>query len=162
MPRVAEPAPVVAPAGPEAAALLAELHAEAFPPGDRWGGDAIGLLLALPGHFAWLACLAGEPAGFVLGRVAAEEAEVLTLAVRPAARRGGAGAALMRALMAEAARRGATVLFLEVAEGNLAARALYAALGAAEAGRRRRYYPDGSDALVLRLPLSPSAAAGGG
>jgi ribosomal-protein-alanine N-acetyltransferase len=61
----------------------------------------------------------------------------------------------MRALMADAARRGAREMFLEVAEGNAAARALYAGLGAAEAGRRRRYYPDGSDALVLRLALSP-------
>jgi ribosomal-protein-alanine N-acetyltransferase len=99
----------------------------------------------------------GEPAGFVMGRVAAGEAEVLTLAVRPAVRRGGCGAALMRALMAEAARRGAQEMFLEVAEGNAAARALYAGLGGTEAGRRRRYYPDGSDALVLRLPLMPGA-----
>ncbi|WP_338148148.1 ribosomal protein S18-alanine N-acetyltransferase [Neoroseomonas eburnea] len=150
---MAEAAPIVAPAGSEAAALLAELHAEAFPPAHRWSGDAIGLLIALPGHFALLASVGGEPVGFVLGRVAAEEAEVLTLAVRPAGRRAGAGRALMGALMAEAARRGAATVFLEVAEGNAAARALYAALGAVEAGRRRRYYPDGSDALVLRLPL---------
>jgi [ribosomal protein S18]-alanine N-acetyltransferase len=103
----------------------------------------------------------GAPAGFALGRVAANEAEVLTLAVRPAARRAGAGQALMRALMAQAARRGAGAMFLEVAAGNAAARALYAGLGAAEVGRRRRYYPDGADALVLRLALSPCGAAAG-
>jgi ribosomal-protein-alanine N-acetyltransferase len=84
---------------------------------------------------------------------------VLTLAVRPGARRAGAGRSLMRALMDEAARRGAREMFLEVAEGNDAARALYAALGGQVAGRRRRYYPDGSDALVLRLALSPCGAA---
>jgi ribosomal-protein-alanine N-acetyltransferase len=67
----------------------------------------------------------------------------------------------MRALMAESARRGAGELFLEVSAQNSAARALYGALGATEAGRRRRYYPDGSDALVLRLPLSPCAAGSG-
>ncbi|MBR0673916.1 GNAT family N-acetyltransferase [Roseomonas soli] len=155
-------APVVASVLEAAAPLLAELHAESFPPADRWSVQAIGLLVALPGHFALLATAAGEPLGFALGRVAAEEAEVLTLAVRPAARRVGTGRALMRALMAESARRGARTLFLEVAEGNLAARTLYDRLGAAVAGRRRRYYPNGSDALVLSLPLSPSGAATGG
>lgn len=112
------------------------------------------MLLSLPGHFGLLATPAGAPAGFVLGRASAGEAEVLTIAVGPAARRGGLGRALMRALMAEAARRGAVDLFLEVSETNAPARALYAGLGAAEAGRRRRYYPDGSDALVLRLDLT--------
>jgi ribosomal-protein-alanine N-acetyltransferase len=141
------------------AALLAELHAEAFPPAERWTAQAIGLLLDLPGHFGLIADGAGEPLGFALGRVAAGEAEVLTLAVRPSARRAGLGRALMAALIAEAARRGAEVLFLEVSEANLAARALYAALGAHEAGRRRRYYQDGSDALVLRIDITPCAAA---
>ncbi|WP_198376957.1 GNAT family N-acetyltransferase, partial [Roseomonas rubea] len=74
--------------------------------------------------------------------------------VRPGARRAGLGRALMRALAAEAARRGAAELFLEVSEANGSARALYTGLGAAETGRRRRYYPDGSDALVLRLDLT--------
>lgn len=154
-------ASAIHPVGPEAADLLAALHAEAFRPADRWGAQAISLLLALPGHFALLAEARGAPVGFAMGRVAAGEAEVLTLAVRAASRREGAGRALMRALMAEAARRGADALFLEVAEGNAAARMLYAGLGAAEAGRRRRYYPDGSDALVLRAALTPPAAGPG-
>lgn len=144
--------------GAEAAPLLAALHAEAFPPAQRWGAEAIALLLGLPGHFALLASEGNAPLGFVMGRAAAGEAEVLTLAVRPAARRGGLGRALMRALLAEAARLGATELFLEVAESNVAARALYTGLGAVEAGRRRRYYPDGGDALVLRLLLNPPDA----
>ncbi|BDG70842.1 hypothetical protein Rmf_07710 [Roseomonas fluvialis] len=108
-----------------------------------------------------MATRGGDPVGFAMGRVAAQEAEVLTLAVHPAARRGGAGAALMRALMTAAAQRGASDMFLEVSEQNAAARRLYARLGATEAGRRRRYYPDGSDALVLRLALSPCGAAPG-
>lgn len=159
---MADAAPLLSRVGAEAAALLAELHAQAFPPADRWGADAIGMLVALPGHVALLATMDGEPAGFVLGRVAAEEAEILTLAVRPAARRAGMGRALMLALMAEAAQRGAATLFLEVAEGNAAARGLYSGLGGQEVGRRRRYYPDGSDALVLSLPLTPSAAGPAG
>jgi ribosomal-protein-alanine N-acetyltransferase len=108
-----------------------------------------------------LAAAGGQPVGFAMGRVAAGEAEVLTLAVRPAARRTGAGRALMGALAAEAAGRGAAALVLEVAEGNQAARGLYAGLGAVEVGRRRRYYPDGSDALVLRAELTTSGGAEG-
>ncbi|MBW6398532.1 GNAT family N-acetyltransferase [Roseomonas sp. HJA6] len=146
--------------GAEAAPLLALLHAEAFPPAQRWGAEAIGLLLDLPGHVALLAANDDAPVGFVMGRAAAGEAEVLTLAVRPEARRGGLGRALMGALLAEVSGLGATELFLEVAESNVAGRALYAGLGAVEAGRRRRYYPDGGDALVLRLPvIRPDAEA---
>jgi ribosomal-protein-alanine N-acetyltransferase len=55
--------------------------------------------------------------------------------------------------MAEAVRRGAVEIFLEVAEPNAAARALYACAGAREVGRRPRYYADGADALVLRIDL---------
>lgn len=147
--------------GPEAAPLLAALHEQAFPPADRWGAQAIGLMLDLPGHFALLADAAGAPAGFAMGRVAVDQAEVLTIAVHPGARRAGLGRSLMLALADHAAQRGAVELFLEVAETNDAARALYAALGAAAAGRRRAYYPDGGDALVLRLPLSRRGAAKG-
>ncbi len=150
-------APAVAPLGapPDLAApALAALHALAFPPAQAWGADAIALMLGMPGAFGlW------RPAeGFVLARVAADEAEILTLAVVPAARRRGLGAALMRGAMAEARARGAACLHLEVAAGNQAALALYRALGCAEAGRRPRYYEDGQDALVLRCALAGPAA----
>ncbi|GGJ30562.1 GNAT family N-acetyltransferase [Neoroseomonas lacus] len=151
----------IRPVGAESAALLAALHAEAFPPADQWGKQAIALLLELPGHVALLATRGEAPLGFIMGRIAADQAEILTLAVLAEARQAGHGRALMQALAAEAARRGATELFLEVAETNRAARALYAGLGATQAGRRRAYYPDGADALVLRLALSrPGEAAG--
>ena len=111
------------------AELLATLHAEAFPPAERWTAQAMSLLLDLPGHFALLAESDGEPLGFVLGRAAAGEAEVITIAVRPSGRRAGTGRALMEALMAAAAARGAEALFLEVAVSNEPARALYARFG---------------------------------
>ncbi|TPG60631.1 GNAT family N-acetyltransferase [Roseomonas nepalensis] len=106
-------------------------------------------MLALEGAFGL--AVGEEPAGFVLARAAAGEAEVLTLAVDPAAQRAGLGGALLGAAVAEVARRGASALFLEVSERNAPARALYARAGAAQVGLRRRYYPDGSDALVLRI-----------
>ncbi|WP_372617159.1 GNAT family N-acetyltransferase [Falsiroseomonas sp.] len=132
------------------APALAALHAATFPAGERWGPDAIRLMLEMPGAFGLL--LPGR--GFVLARVAADEAEILTLAVVPQARRQGEGGALLAAAMTQAVVRGATAMFLEVAEGNAAARALYGAAGFAEAGRRRRYYAGGADALVLRRELA--------
>lgn len=147
------------PVGADSAELLAALHARSFPPADQWGPQAIALLLDLPGHLALLAAREAAPLGFIMCRVAADQAEILTLAVLPEARQSGLGRALMQALMDEMARRGATELFLEVAETNHAARALYARLGAMQAGRRRAYYPDGADALVLRLDLIRPGAA---
>ncbi|MBB2202159.1 ribosomal protein S18-alanine N-acetyltransferase [Gluconacetobacter tumulisoli] len=146
--------PPVAHAGPQAGALLAVLHADAFPAAERWDAEAMDVLLAMPGTFAGVARTgAGIPGGFVMGRVAADEAEILTLAVRGTARRQGLGRALLAWLRAEAASHGARRLFLEVSAHNAAARALYRAAGFAEAGRRRAYYPDGSDAFVLAARL---------
>lgn len=142
-------------AGPAHAAALAAIHHAAFPPGQRWGADAMVLQLELPGVFV----LYDERGGLVMARIAADEAEILTLAVLPAQRRQG----LARALMAEALRQcaalGATTLFLEVATRNQPARALYAAMGFEEVGRRRGYYADGDDALTLRLMLAPADPA---
>ncbi|MBY0338017.1 MAG: GNAT family N-acetyltransferase [Acetobacteraceae bacterium] len=106
-------------------------------------------MLGLPGAIGWLR----DGQGFILARVAADEAEILTLAVVPEARRQGVATALVEAACAAALLAGARVMFLEVAEDNGAARALYAALGFAVAGRRRGYYGPGRDALLLRAAL---------
>jgi ribosomal-protein-alanine N-acetyltransferase len=150
------------PAAPEDAPALAVLHAAAFPPGEAWGAEALGLMLALPHAFGALA----PEAGFVLASAIAGQSEILTLAVVPArggggGGRAGLGQALLQAAMAEAGRRGAGEMFLEVATGNAAARALYESAGFRAAGLRRRYYADGADALVLRAALSPSGSADG-
>jgi len=137
------------PAGVAEATALAALHAASFPPEESWGPDALRLMLEMPGSFA----LVQPGEGFILVRTALDEAEILTLAVVPAARRRGLGGTLLASAMAAARGRGAMAMFLEVAEYNAAARALYAAAGFAEAGRRKRYYPDGADALVLRRDL---------
>lgn len=135
-------------AGPAAPGVLAALH-QAASPGDAWAEESFARLLSMPGAFA----LAG-PRGFVLARQAVDQAEILMLAVLPEARRLGLGRALLDAAVQHAAARGASALFLEVACGNAAARALYAGAGFAEVGRRRAYYPDGGDALVLRRGLA--------
>lgn len=142
-------------AGPYVGGLLAALHHDAFPPGDRWDRPAMDTLLGLPGVIVGLGrtdC-ASVPQGFVMGRVAADEAEILTLAVSGAARRQGLGRALLDWLGAQAVTRGARRLVLEVSDRNQAARALYGAAGFAEIGRRRAYYADGADAFVLARAL---------
>lgn len=131
------------------AAALALIHAAAFPPGARWGADAMWLQLGLPGAFG----LIDAAGGMVLARVAGDEAEILTLAVAPAEQRRGVGGRLLRAAMAEAATRGAVSMVLEVAERNMAGRGLYAGAGFVGVGRRRGYYGGGEDALVLRAGL---------
>ena len=74
-----------------------------FPPREAWGEDAIALQLVLPGAFG----LIDERGGMLMGRVAADEAEVLTLAVAPAVRRQGLATALLRAAGTRSARAAA-------------------------------------------------------
>jgi len=136
-------------ATPAHAAAMALLHSHAFPPRERWGADAIGLQLGLPGAFGWIM----HDAGMILARVAADEAEVLTLAVDPAARRRGIGRALLRQGLATARERGAATMFLEVASRNAPAQALYAGEDFTIIGIRPGYYPGGGEALVLGRPL---------
>lgn len=133
---------------------LAALHASAFSAtGERpWDAGALRALATGPG-----AILEAGADGFALLRLIADEAEVLTLAVKSEARRRGVGRGLMVAALARATALGARRVFLEVAEDNGAARALYGRLGFADAGRRPGYYgrADGTraDALLLVLNL---------
>ncbi len=139
----------------ERAARLAGIHADAFtgPHDAPWSAAAFADLLDQAGVFAL-----ETPNGFILMRAVADEAEILTLAVRPGARRSGEGGRLVGAGVLAAAARGAARVFLEVAEDNAAARALYARAGFVEAGRRPGYYAgvDGGrrDALLLALNLA--------
>jgi Fur family ferric uptake transcriptional regulator len=133
------------------AARLAALHAEAF--AEPWSEADMAALLASPGVFA----LTVGAAGLILFRVAGGEAEILTVGTAPAHRRRGVAAILVLAASEMAAASGAQALFLEVAEDNLAARALYDRQGFAEVGRRAGYYGRGDesiDALVLRRDLN--------
>ena len=129
---------------------MAALHTAAFPPAEAWGADALSLMLGLEGGYGFVV----ENTGFILARAVAGEAEVLTLAVAPAARRAGTGRALLAAALDGAGARGAHTMFLEVSRNNTGATALYLSAGFTEVGLRRRYYSDGSDALVLRRDLS--------
>jgi [ribosomal protein S18]-alanine N-acetyltransferase len=132
------------------AALLAALHAVCF--ARAWDAATLSDMLAAPGAFAF-----AHDDGFVLVRAAADEAEILTLAVRPESRGKGLGRALLQAAINKAHTLGVATLFLEVGADNPHALALYAGLGFVKVGARKAYY-DGRDALVLRLPLAADFA----
>lgn len=137
----------------------AGLHAESFaalgePP---WSRQDIGALLATPGAHGFLLQLDGRDAGFALCRVAADEAELLTIAVRPAYRRQGVGRRLLESVIDHVREAGARTLFLEVGVDNPAARSLYGAEGFRAVGSRRAYYRRGdgppADGMVMRLTI---------
>jgi ribosomal-protein-alanine N-acetyltransferase len=134
---------------------LADVHATAFD--SPWAADDILRFAEDRGGFVVAAEEGGALAGFILCRMIAGEAEVLTLAVRPAARRRGIGRALLEAALALSASTAAT-MFLEVAADNPGAVSLYAGAGFETVGRRAGYYGRASggsvDALVMRRPLN--------
>ncbi len=138
-------------------AVLAAIHAEAFPPEARWNVDAMAQQISLPGSFGIFARPDPDapPGGCLLARVAADEAEILTLAVLPALRRQGLASVLLHAAENRAEIAGARSMFLEVAADNAAARALYGGRDYRPVGLRRGYYGPGKDALVLRRQLGP-------
>lgn len=131
---------------------LADTYAAAFPAERSWSAGEFSALLAAPG-----AIFTGDATAFVLGRVTLDEAEILTLATHPDHRREGRARTALAAFHATAHAAGATTAFLEVAEDNAAARALYEAAGYVHAGRRPGYYPRPGQApaaaLILRRPL---------
>ncbi len=138
---------------------LAAVHRQAF---DRpWTALELQHLIDSPCTFAleavpqvWLAA----PLGFIVVRAVAGEAEILTLAVHPEARRRGLGRALVQGAATTAEELGAQALWLEVAVDNMAAIALYGATGFQAAGKRPRYYTrtpsERVDALVMRRLLN--------
>jgi len=137
--------------------VLAHIHREAS--AEPWSLESITGLLSTPGAFALLAKNdSGEPLGFVIMRCGGGEAEVLTLATRPEVRRLGVGRALMKAALDKTQSVAVQTVFLEVAEDNLPARALYAALDFDAVGRRAGYYGRTGgprvDAVVMKVSFS--------
>lgn len=137
--------------------LLASMHAECFD--QAWNSQAFADLLAMPGAAAVIASDQEEPLGFLLVRKAADEAEVIAIATRPMAQRRGVARALLDHQFTELSADGVARVFIEVAQSNAAARALYGTLGFREAGLRRGYYerPNGQreDAVVMRKDVAP-------
>ncbi len=133
-----------------AAEALAALHAQADD--TPWPAAEIADLIAAPGVLALAAMIEADLAGFILCRIAADEAEVLTIATTPALRRRGVASRLLAAAQSALRAAGAGALFLEVAEDNPAALALYQRHGFAPVGRRPGYYARaGGPAAAARI-----------
>lgn len=153
----------VRPATPEDARALAVIHRNALPPG--WDELAIRTYMKAHRHACLVGSLGDEPCGFIILRAAAEEAEILTLAVTPEKMRQGVGTALLKAGFGWCRSNAVQTLFLEVAEGNQAARSLYERFGFTVVARREQYYcmnrnsPEA--ALILRLDTARRASGWG-
>jgi ribosomal-protein-alanine N-acetyltransferase len=136
-------------------AAMAAAHALAFD--KSWQADEFEDLLEGEGIFGFLARDGAGPLGLIICRIAADEMEVLTVGVPPAARRRGVALSLMNAALDIAGQRSAIAAFLEVDVANGPAIALYERLGFGRAGLRRAYYDRGAagraDAFVMRLDL---------
>ena len=139
---------------------LAEIHAASFARG--WSGEEFAALLSDDTVLGFVARRGGpgtsrRPVGFVLVRRAADEAEILSIALQSQYRRRGIGRRLMEAVMRKLYEDRFAALFLEVEAGNAAAIALYKKLGFKAVGERKGYYRarDGAatTALVMRLNL---------
>lgn len=136
------------------AAAMAELHAEALPPG--WPLEAFQSFFCPNRHVLKIE-QGPDLHGFGVLQQAAGEAEILTLAVRREMRRRGLGFSLISALIDLCRKEDLRRLYLDVAEGNIAARALYEKSGFAVIARREHYYQSGriepEAALIMKLDV---------
>ncbi|HEY7242514.1 MAG TPA: ribosomal protein S18-alanine N-acetyltransferase [Xanthobacteraceae bacterium] len=144
---------VLSEAGVADARALAALHAGSFR--RAWSDGEFRELLSQPNVVAHRVAIGGSVAGFILSRMVAGEAEILSVAVSSSERGRGLGRQLLELHLRRLAGFGLGPVFLEVAEDNVAARRLYQRAGFRDVGRRERYYPEhqGSAALVLRRDL---------
>lgn len=147
--------PAIAEARPQDAAGFSDLHAGAFQRG--WTEEEFDRLLADRNVVAHRATINGKLAGFILSRVVAGEAEILSVAIAGSRRGRGIGRRLLDLHLRRLAGLGVRTVFLEVDEDNQPARRLYRRARFAEAGLRKSYYPrpqGAAAALVLRRELT--------
>jgi ribosomal-protein-alanine N-acetyltransferase len=141
-------------------ARAAAIHAESFVAmGERgWTPQDLAELMASPGVTGLLMRADNQDAGFALCRIAADESELLTIAVRPAWRRRGLGRRLLEAIIDHVRGAGAQALYLEVGVDNPSAQNLYEMQGFSVVGSRPAFYQRGQgpavDGVVMRLTLN--------
>ncbi len=153
--RLARREPVLSEATAPDAAAIARLHAASFRRG--WTDDEIESLLLDRSVLAHRAMAGKRMAGFIMSRMAAAEAEILSVAVADEYKGRGLSKAMLRLHLGRLAALGVRSVFLEADENNAPALRLYRRAGFAEVGRRRAYYPGvpagTADALILRRDL---------
>ena len=143
--------PTLSAAQPRDAAAIAHLHAASF--GRGWEEDEVHRLLLDSAVVAHRATVRRTMVGFIMSRMAADEAEILSVAIAPARRGRGLSRPLLDFHLRSLAGLGTRTVFLEVDENNAPAYRLYGGAAFQEVGRRQGYYQGGVTALVLRRDL---------
>jgi [ribosomal protein S18]-alanine N-acetyltransferase len=147
--------PALSEATPRDAVAIAALHGISFHRG--WSDSEIESLLLDRSVIAHRATAGRSLVGFILSRMASDEAEILSVAVAPARRGRGLSRRLLDLHLRRLAGIGMRRVFLEVDEDNMPARRLYARAGFRDVGRREAYYQErpgrSAAALVLRRDL---------
>jgi ribosomal-protein-alanine N-acetyltransferase len=135
---------------------LAQLHGASFHRG--WGEGEFETMLTERNTLVHRLRLGRRIVGFAVSRMAADEAEILSIAVAESHRGRGLSRHLLLTHLGHLAGRGVRTVFLEVEENNQPARKLYDRAGFAVVGRRERYYreADGEQlsAVLMRRDLS--------
>jgi [ribosomal protein S18]-alanine N-acetyltransferase len=148
--------PVLSEAGPRDAAAIAALHAASFRRG--WSDQEVETLLLDRQVVTHRATHGDKLAGFIMSRRAADEAEILSVAVTASRRGRGVARDLLNLHLRRLAALSTRTVFLEVDEHNRPAIRLYDRAGFREVGRRANYYPvaggKAAAALVLRRDLN--------
>jgi len=142
-----------------AAHKLADLHAQCFP--HPWSAASFKSFLENPVHRAMVANIAPrgrEPAGFILIRSIAGEAEILSIAVAPDHRESGVATGLLYKICDLLREERVKKIFLEVGQQNVAALRLYQKTGFKQVGDRKAYYRSGTsappgDAIIMEKKL---------
>jgi [ribosomal protein S18]-alanine N-acetyltransferase len=148
--------PVLSEAMPSDAAALANLHGASFRRG--WSEDEFERLLLERNVITHRAMMGRRLVGFVVSRLAPPEAEILSIAVASSQRGRGLARRLLDLHLRRLVGLGARTVFLEVDENNMPARRLYRRMGFGDAGRRDRYYQQGSAAASAALVLRRDVA----
>lgn len=140
---------------------LVRLETALFGP-DAWSEATVLSELVGPGRHAVVAVEEEDVVGYAVTMRAADLVDLQRIGVRPDLQRNGVARALLDAVLAEAGSHGANRVLLEVSALNAAALSFYAGADFVEIDRRRRYYRDGSDAVVMRRSLGRAACGGRG
>lgn len=135
---------------------LVDVEAACFA-GDAWSPGLVESELAGDNRSVLLACDGADVLGYGSIAVVDDVADLQRIAIVPDVRRRGLGRELLEELLAKAAGLGATRILLEVTAANKAAIGLYESFGFVPISRRRGYYADGSDALVMERALGEAA-----
>lgn len=126
---------------------LSEIHIQAFP--DGWNAQQMQKNLSAPHNYV----IKQSSTGFVLFQVLGDECEILTIAIVPEMQGKMLGSALLTEMLAMCEQMQVRKVFLEVSVSNKKAQNLYEKFAFTEYNRRKNYYADGSDAVLLQRTL---------